>query len=341
MWRKIFLSLLSLLFITTLASCKDKAFFIPQNNVNVNYNNDLYGSWFSITEDTVYCVLTPGFSSHYCSVSADGLKRISTLLNSYRSTVRTFDNKIILCEEGEQINEQDSNYRIRLYDKKKNKEILSEKVVNAENIYFLGDKIYYLQKAHIESTGEFKAISLNKEKNHIATDVIAIGVINNAPAYIVRKQNTLVVYQCDVEKLESHELSRFDYNSDSEIEHVNFTNDKIIIGLNNDSGLELFCYDINSKSSKKYSYNGYLFDIVAHDKYAFMNINIDEDRQTNVVCRVELESGKSEEIVRFNNLISMFVTSDDDVYVSSLEESNDYIYRVSANGEKELVCSLK
>lgn len=328
--KKVISVVIVMVMLCLLCSCNNTQTYIKQDNINLNYNNISAGSGCWIGNDFIYSIENNLVFNLYVT-DIKGKHRIRTL--SYCYDAQVINDKLIYADDGISFGIEFFEYDLKA---EKTRKIAT---INAERIYtyYLVDDILYVEVGKDDSLiKDIVAITLKTGKQiTVAKNISACGVVNNQLNYISQKNSNCSIYKYDVKNDKSVLIGGF------ELKHMMYND--ILDGVNFNSQYIAFVYrDEKTSKSRIYVYNyekdtlkisdfpDVIYEFVSYDKFAFFKV---ESNSNEIVYRFNLSDNSIEKIVELPVYSSLFVGSDDEVYVSS-----DFGVRCySAYGEYEEV----
>ena len=332
---------LSVILCATFCSCTNKNVkYAKQGNISFNYNNivnSTYTHW--IDENGIYDVdIKLGTLSVF---DETGNHRIA-LQKAPNSRIQTYDGQIYFLNSTTK-HADDSEYSLVKYDMSAKEETVLVTFQAQEAFQWcIVENFLYVSVSRCDDLAEdLKAISLEtNEITSVANDVFGWGVVDGSVRYIVRSDNEYTAYTYDVCNQTSILIGQFEIelqNSDAYCWYwgINFTSDKIILAVCFSNNAMLLVYHVQTTALESCEFDSAFSALsIAYDKYIFIattqKVENDSDLQKNKVHRVCLEDFQMEEIGEFDGNVDLFVTSDDDVFVSS--SAFDEIYHCTSQG---------
>ena len=323
-----------------LCSCADSGiFYEPQDHISFNYNNISTGNTaYWIDTDAVYYQQHDLLFNVYM-IKEDGQRKLTSAagvgeLQVYNGKLYFLDlekdtEKFVLCE----------------YDVNagKKKEVVAFEAETVLGYYLLENRMYVVTRGNGELKENVKVVLLETNAvEDVASDTFACGVFDGKFAYVAATDGVYNAYQYDGLNNETTLIGSFEISlgvSETLCDAVSFTSDAILFAVNDEANMRsrLLVYNISDALLEEYAVNGYVNNAVAYNEYAFVSVTeklySDSNLQNNKVYRFCIESFEYSEIAELDGILSMFMTSDDDVYISST--AFEGIVHYSSGGEKE------
>jgi hypothetical protein len=344
--RKGIAVILALIIMMSLSACTRGVKYIPQENLNFNYNNiTADNSYFWLTNKEGYYSEAPFMTINYYSITNQGRRKITSASNGASAKVQAYDDQLLMLDF-----HNEDLYRLHSYDLDTGTHKILGYVENVHTFFKLYDRIFYLQEDYSgdELCQALYVCDLDGDtKKLILEDVFAAGVSNGKLVYLKRNQNEFAVYHYEDADGESRLLGRFACQVDEEKEYiesgVNFTTNQVILTVSGQTQSRLVCFDLRNGQVFEHMVEGLIWSAIAYENYAFLivleNPQLDTDEWVNLIVRVNLQDGAMDTISEIHGgLTDSFVASDDCVYVSNSLEGG--IYRIDADGSKSLVCTF-
>lgn len=317
-----------LITICLLCSCNKKQTFAKQDTINLNFNNISAGSGCWIGNDFMYSI-EHNFVFDLYVTDIKGKHRISTL--SYCYDAQIIDEKLFYVDDGLLSGFEFFEYDLNTEKTKKIATIKVERIYT----YYIVDDILYVEIGEDDSLiKDIVAITLETGKQiTVANNISACGVVNNQLNYISQKDSNCNIYKYDVENDDSVLIGEFNLDHiiyNGILDGVNFNSEYIAFAYRNEENTKssIYVYNYENDTLKSFDFKDRIYEFVSYDKFAFF---IGATNTNEIVYRFNLSNNSIEKIVELPTYGSLFVGSDDEVYVSS-----DFGVRCySADGEYE------
>lgn len=309
-----------------LCSCNDTQTYIKQDNINLNYNNISAGSgcWM---DNNYICSTEHNFAFDLYLTDDKGKVKIDTLSYSYDAHV--YNNKLYYFDD---IGLNSTKYEFTEYDlntqkRKRIATITNERVYN----YYVVDRYLYIEVGDNDSLiRDIVSISLDTNQQIIvAQNIFACGIVNGELNYITQKDLKYSVYKYNADNEKSVLIGKFELTHqiiDGGLSGVNFNSEYIAfdctVAENEKSRIYVYKYD---DALLSFDFDGVISEFVSYDKFAFFSVD-------GIIYRFSVNDNSTEIIVELSaDDVSLFVGSDDEVYVSSMEFNG--IRRYSVDGK--------
>lgn len=327
--KKILSVIIVIVMLCLLCSCGSTQRYITQDNISLNYNNISAGSgcWM----DNNYIRSTEHNFCFDLYLTDDAEKeRIDTL--SFYYDAHLYNNKLYYFDD---IGVGSTKYKFTEYDldtknRKNLATITSERVYN----YYVTDKHLFIEVGENDSLiRDVVAVSLDTDRQvTVAQNIYSSGIVNGELNYITQKDLKYCIYKYNADSENSELIGDFELQQ-------KIHND-ILSGANFNSEYVAFAYsDQETAKSKIYVYRydddtpvtcdleGVIGEFIAYDRFAFFSADGD-------LYRFCFNDNSTEKIAELStDDVSLFVGSDDEVYVSSMDF--ECIRRYSADGRYE------
>lgn len=342
--KRLIAILLVLCIVMNFTGCIKHAEYLPQDNINYNYNNiSADNSSFWITNEAIYYIDAPLYAINYYSVESDGRKKITTAESAAFAKILPNDNMLYMLDWVD-----NTVYRLHSYDTDTGVHTVLDYLTNVYTYFVAGQNLYYLQD---DSDGEsviqsFNVYSLQDGASScIAASVLTSGMIDDQPVYVVEQNTEISIYSYDDISGTSRLLDSFIYPlaEDERIGYnFNFTSNQFIFTVMSDEAPRLVCYNFEADQIAEFNADNHIYSVIAYENYAFMVVRISNETGNsnnweNAIFRISLQNGELEKIAEVGGMVDSFVASDDCVYINSTLDP-DNIYRYDIDGTKALIC---
>lgn len=322
-------------------ACMGDRMFVPQENVNYNYNNiSAENSGFWLTNDAVYYKDAPIWTLFYYSMTQSRRRSIACAGNAAFAKILEYEQTLYMLDWID-----DSEYRLHSYDLETGQRREIAQLNEVRTFFVLNEYVYYLCE---DFSGDrifpsFHACSLEDgSQRQIADAVLTAGVVDGSPVYVVQDDDRFSIWSYGVEKGASALLGDFEYQLGNHYlsDGFSFTSERFIFTAESDEADKLVCYDFMEDQVTEYPIGDWIYSAVAYEDYVFLVVCTeaetgDSDLWENVVYRLCLQDGSMEQVARLNGMVDTFVGADESVYVCTTLDW-DHIYRYDADGTKTL-----
>lgn len=335
--RRFVILLLALCLTLICAGCSNTKLYIPQENINLNYNNvSAENSAFWLIDDACYYAHAPLYGLSYYAATQDGTERLFSADNAAFAKIQAYDQVLYMLDWVD-----DSVYRLHTYDLETEEHtVLEKRLSDVLSFFVLNGAVFYIQEGS-ERTLWVRSPK-DGTKTQVAASVLSAGVMNGLPVYLVQENNKFRLYAYDLSSGISQHQGSFscDIGPDEYAEsYVNFAANCVLLTVSKDAHSRLICYDLATDQTSEYSVDGWVWSVIAYENYAFMvvvdDISAEADLWSSTLYRVSLTNGERENIAHLQGIVDTFVTSDECVYTVQSTDWNN-IYRIDLNGEKTL-----
>lgn len=321
---------------------EDVSFSINYNNISAGYSS------YWVADNKVYFTDCIGYLYPYYEITKKGKEKIAFVGGPSSHGIQTYGDKIYIYDV------YGNRVRIREYlasTKAKTSTIiankLSEEVGRILQCFVIEDCAYVL--THENSIKTLTKISLDtKAFEEICTDIISVGVMNNSVVYLTEKENIYNVFKYDPKTLSSTLIGEFfsDIYTSGLFVDGNYTSNNIVLF---DADYEynttkIVVYNLYDKSLKEINVEFVVDSMIAYENTAFCIFktefhNESSYKDKNVLYKMDIDSGTFEKLDDIEGMVDLFVTSDDDAFVSS--SSFDGLRHYKSNGEYTLAIKEK
>lgn len=325
--KKIISVIMIITVVFLLCSCKNTQTYIKQDNINLNYNNISAGSGCWLNNNFI-CLIKHNFGFDL-SIVDDKSKKIDTLSYSYEAHL--YNDKLYYFDTA---GLNSTKYKFIEYDlntqKKRNlATITAERVYD----YYVANEYLYIVVGKNDSLiKDVVSIALDTSKqNTIEQNIFACGIVNGELNYITKEDLKYSVYKYNTDNQKSELIGDFELNNkiyNDILLGVNFTSEYIAFAYcdNEITKSKIYVYQYDN-TLNEYDFNGTIIEFIAYDKFAFFSADGD-------VYRFDFDNKSAEKIAELSvDDISLFVGSDNEVYVASMDFNG--IRRYSIDGKYE------
>lgn len=335
--KRFVLLLLAVCLTLVCAGCAEPQVYVPQENVNLNYNNvSAENSNFWLTDEACYYAHAPLYGLHYYAATQEGTKLLLNADNAAFAKIQAYGRLLYLLDW---VN--GSDYRLHTYDPEtKEHTVLERRLTDVLSFFVVDGVVYYIQEGSQRSLWVRLEDGTNTQ---VAMSVLSAGVMDGKPVYLVQNEEKFLLYDYDLSSGLSRQLGSFiceiglDECAESQ---VSFTKDRVLLTVSKDAHSRLICHDLSTGQTEEYAVDGWLWSVIAYESHAFMvvvdDIDPEADHWNSTLYRVSLTDGKRETVAQLKGVVDTYVTSDDCVYIVQSTEHNR-IYRMDLSGEKSLV----
>lgn len=312
-----------------LCSCNSTQTYIKQNNISLNYNNISAGSgcWM---DNNFICSTEHNFAFDLYLTDDKGKVKIDTL--SYSYDAHLYNNKLYYFDD---IGLNSTKYEFTEYDLNTQKRksiatITNERVYN----YYVLDRYLYIEVGDNDSLiRDIVSISLDTNQQiTVAQNIFSSGIVNGELNYISQNDLKYSVCKYDSDNEKSVLIGEFELTHqivDGGLDGVNFNSEYIAfdctVAETEKSRIYVYKYDDDALLS--FDFNGAIHEFVSYDKFAFFSVD-------GIIYRFNFNNNSTEKVIELpTDYVSLFVGSDDEVYVSSTEFEG--IRRYSVDGKYE------
>jgi len=334
MSKRVICITLIFIFLFTLSSCNSKQTYVKQDTINLNYNNISAGSgcWMG---NNFICSTEHNFSFDLYVTNTKGKHKITTLSYSYDAHV--YNDKLFYCDDGIL-----SGFEFFEYDLATGK---SQKIatISAERIYeyYIVNDILYVEVGDDDTlVKDIVAILLDNGKRlTVAKNISVCGIVNNELNYIYQKDSKCSIYKYNADNEKSILIGEFKLKHkiySSILDGANFNSEYVAFVYRNEETAEskIYVYKYDDDTLINYDFKGMISEFISYDKFAFFKADGNtDDNPTEIIYRFNFNDSSTEKIIELPGYNSLFVGSDDDVYVSST--GFDGIRRYSVDGKYE------
>ncbi len=327
-----------LIVLTILLSSCSKNTFVPQQNINYNYNNLNTTANFWLTNEAVYYASSPFYMLYYYEQSAKGTKKIMDSDSAHYANIQEYDGILYMYDDT-----TEAKFRFHSYDLQTKEHKILVNLKGFGKYFVLQDHVYFMTCPNsLESAIQFDVFSLQTQQMEtVCTSIVAAGVVEDKPTYITNAGTQYTIYTYDPTIQESKMIGAFSYDTTDCSVVYNFTSDYIVLALSDDEDSKVLTYNLHSGETVEHTLSGFISTYIAYEDHAFF-ISL-TDKENSDLCRMNLLKGTVEKIDEIQNGSELFVTSDEDVYVDTylMQENCDEIYHYNINGTKELAFTFK
>lgn len=342
-------SVISLLLMSVclLTACSSKV-YVPQKNIQLNYNNLSAGSAsYWLENDRVFYLDSDGFESRYVMNTKKGqeilmeandlsvdyipMAYMQCYGNSFYYTVEQPDDDPMLCE-------------IYQYDCTTKTETFLTAVEQFSNFYVTEDYIY-IEKNQENFDGYRYVLDVYSletgETMQAIPDMYACGIRNNRPTYLVTTDDGFDILEWNPQTQKSKTIGTLALPITQNItiyETVNFTSEYMILeGYYSPSDtIQIYIYNFKTKELKTVETQLSVYNLIAFENRAFLTLT-DFDSTKTYLYSLELATGELNQLGRIHDDKSLFVTSDEEVYLCSDWEDSIVYYHIDGTKEDVLV----
>lgn len=326
---------LIIILLFTLCSCNNNQIYLRQDTINLNYNNISAGDGQWLDNDAM-CSTEHNFGFDLYVTDVKGKHKITSL--SYSYDVQVNNGKLFYCDDGIVSGMNFFEYDLATDKSKKIASIDVERIYE----YYVVDEILYVVTGEDDMlTKNIVCISLaNGKQTAVAHGVFAYGIVNGKLNYITKKGNKYSIYEYDAERKQKSLRGSAELATTIEDSYdVNFTSEYITFVSNDQTAKKtvIYTYKFEDKSLINYEFKDTIRQFVAYDKYAFLCAEgkDEESASTEIIYSFNINEQAVEKIVELNSGNFLFVGSDDEVYISSI--NFDGVRRYSLDGNWENV----
>ncbi len=326
-FKKIFCSLVCVILCLILCACSDNRTYIKQDEINFNYNNISAGSPSYWIEGDAFFYSQHNFVFDIYKMNDNGRQQIASSSNP-DVDFHVYDGKLYYDNTASFL---DDTYIIKSYDltTRKTSTVAKIKTERLCNYFIVGDIIFAETGYEENFQRDLQCVSLKTEETAmIAKNIVTCGIVNDKIRYVKQINDSYSVFEYDEVNNRSISLGTFNIklSANEEISpFANFTLDKVILTVD-DSRLLIF--NISDSTLKTCTPGQSVYSAVAYSDYLFFTDN-------NSLSRLCIDTLEIEKIAEFRDITNVFVTSDDDAYISIL--GKDEILHCTSDGVCETV----
>ena len=340
--KKLLVIMLAFILCISLAGCGKTVWYEPQDNININYNNcsskNIYRVWMS--DDTMYSLDTVLFSNRYYALSGKNVKEIPAIHNGYADLIQVYDNVAYLADYP-----VGYDHYLHAYDLDAGTDTELITVTNLDTYFVLGENLYYSSHGSY-ALSLFSYALADGTTTEISHSILSFGVINHKLAYVVQEDNTFSIFTYDSTEKESVPIGKFERDatySESVSDCVNFTSQYVVFVVENYQSdvTKLVVYHLESGEISEITIEDITYDITAYEEYVFVTTtdysSDDSNDWESFIYRICLKDGTKEQIGQLYGGLSIYVASDECVYVLP-DNEDEYVYRYDLDGSRTRVC---
>ena len=347
--KKIFSLICVLLAICLLTACT--TVYVPQENINLNYNNNSggYCPFWLENDYFVYSDADDNFKYKYFIKDQNQNKMISQKEADSMEKVQAYGNMIYYAvyEETDQ-GVLDTSY-IYQYNRITNTETYIASTHYFETFFVDGQYLYLV--ASQENFNEYHYITdvISLETREIITqipDIYVCGMRKGVFTYLKDTKDGFDIFEYHPQTEKTEKIADFPLPITKNITiHpvVNFTSNAIILDatLSQNEVSQILIYNFKEDSLKTIDPPYTVDTIVAYENHAFCSLTDYEDYKTYLYS-LNLDTFELLQLGRIGEDKSLFVTSDEDVYLCSNWDGIEIIhYNLDGTKEKVLINSSK
>jgi len=313
---------------------EDMSFSLNYNNISAGYSS------YWVANSRVYFSDNVGYLYPYYEITKEGKEKIAFVGGPSSHGIQTYGDKVYIYDiSGDKV-------RIREYlasTRTKTSTIIANKLSEGTGKIlqcFVIERYAYVL-THEDSVKTLIKISLDtKSFEEICSDIISVGVMNGSVVYLTEKENVYNVFKYDPETLSSTLIGEFysDIYTLGLFVDGNYTSNSIIL-FDTDyekNTSKILLYNLEDNTLKDFTVDFIVSSMIAYENNAFCVVTTefhDEDsgKDKNVLYKMDIDRGTFEKLDDIEGMVDLFVTSDDDVFVSSSSFNGLRHYR--GNGE--------
>ena len=327
--KRIISAITILIMICLLCSCNSTQRYIKQDNINLNYNNISAGTgcWM---DNNFICSTEYNLGFDLYLIDYTNKKKIDTLSYSYNANL--YNDKLYYFDNS---GLSDINYKFIEYDLKNKRKktiatIIAERIYN----YFVIDEYLYVEVGDNDSlVRDIVCVTLDtNQRINVAQNIFSCGIVNGQLNYITQNDLKYSIYKYIPDDEKSDLIGEFKLNHqmvDDGLEGVNFNSKYIAFAYSDyettESKICVYRYDKNTLTS--IDVGGAINEFISYDRFGFFSVG-------GSIYHLNFNDNSIERIVELpSDDVTLFVGSDDEVYVLSMEF--DGIRRYSVDGSYE------
>ena len=327
--KRIISAITILIMICLFCSCNSTQRYIKQDNINLNYNNISAGTgcWM---DNNFICSTEHNLGFDLYLIDYTNKKKIDTLSYSYNANL--YNDKLYYFDNS---GLSDINYKFIEYDLKNKRKktiatIIAERIYN----YFVIDEYLYVEVGDNDSLlRDIVCVTLDTNQQiNVAQNIFSCGIVNGQLNYITQNDLKYSIYKYIPDNEKSDLIGEFKLNHqmvDDGLEGVNFNSKYIAFAYSDyettESKICVYRYDKNTLTS--IDVGGAINEFISYDRFGFFSVG-------GSIYHLNFNDNSIERIVELpSDDVTLFVGSDDEVYVLSMEF--DGIRRYSVDGSYE------
>ena len=335
-------TLLCLFLAVTLLTACTKTVYKPQPNLSFNYNNLSAGDagyWL----DSDVMLYNELFENEYrvAMKTASQTFQLSKKDPWYFSTMQKHGNLVYYATDKDISNPESNLAQLNVYNLTSKSETLLLEVQSLIQFYVCEDKLYVVREQEYFDTYRYVAefydleslTPLGKMEN-----LYAFGVQGNRPLGIVTDTRQCKIMEWDFSLISSKEIGSFAITENQNTtlyDGVNTTEEYLIMytipTYQNIS--QILLYNLKTNTLDTVDVEGEIAEIIAYNNHAFFSAWGNEDDLNLYSLSIPQKAVKP--LGKIHEDKSLFVTSDEDVYLCSFSETDVVHYRL--DGTKESV----
>lgn len=327
--KRIISAITILIMICLFCSCNSTQRYIKQDNINLNYNNISAGTGCWMNNNFI-CSTEHNLGFDLYLIDYTNKKKIDTLSYSYNANL--YNDKLYYFDNS---GLSDINYKFIEYDLKNKRKktiatIIAERIYN----YFVIDEYLYVEVGDNDSLlRDIVCVTLDtNQRINVAQNIFSSGIVNGQLNYITQNDLKYSIYKYIPDDEKSDLIGEFKLNHqmvDDGLEGVNFNSKYIAFAYSDyetkESKICVYRYDKNTLTS--IDVGGAINEFISYDRFGFFSVG-------GSIYHLNFNDNSIERIVELpSDDVTLFVGSDDEVYVLSMEF--DGIRRYSVDGSYE------
>lgn len=301
-----------------------------QRGIEFNYNNISAYNDFWLTNESI-CFLEDSLFQNYFLVNENGKRRIASNQGYGFGIIQQYDKKIYMLDERNSIDERNSDYQLKCYDIESRKTTDMLTIRNCDNFLVLGENVVYLEYNWTASSRNLalKMFSVNSNRyDTIDNSVLSFGVIGNELFYVTEEENVISIFQYDMEKNSSVKCGEFflevaDVEDFRECVIVSYTSNYVMLSWsdyqNNTSIIWKFTFEENDVY--KTEFNGCITKFISYDKNSYFAMLDDSEESNTKIFKMTNDTSETLQIGQIAGDCSLFVGSDNGVYVLEYDKN--------------------
>lgn len=325
-------------------SCSaELATYKNQEKVNMNYNNITNRTQFWLTTDSI-CYSQEILGQIWFLTDKYSTEKIDEIVSC--NHVQRYGEKIYLLDSVSFVNERNSKYELKAYDVDSQKTEIVCSLENCENFLLLDEVIYYSENTWVDDIPELtlKKFSINSNEHAIiGSGLVSFGVIDDSLCYVVRDNNRIVIFKyneesgasvnCGEFSLEEIQMQDDDYFFLNNLK-VSYTPDYLYftwIDYENETST-ILSYSFEQNTLKNRKIEGYIDGFVSYDANSYFIVS-SEKSENSELYMLKNKTDEITEITEIQGEGSLFVGSDEGVYVLKHKDNNLVFYSNEGNAQ--------
>ncbi len=335
-------SLIAILLATVLLTACSTV-YVPQENINLNYNNLSAGSCsYWLENDSCYSFVETIEKNGYQEKTEVG-NTIFAETNPYGATsIQNYEDTVYYTvTQGEEIWDEFTNIDIYQYNKETQSNTFITSVSTLDKFFADANQIYVIYGQENFNGYRYIADVISLETKELITqipDIYTCGMRNGIFTYLKDTQDGFEIFEYYPNTNKSQKIASFTLPITQGIEiyqTVNFTSKILILEstLSETYASQILVYNFKNQELKTIDAPYSLEEIIAYENHAFCILG-DWEADKYYLYSLNLETCELLQLGRIGDDKSLFVTSDEDVYLCGWD---DEIVHYNLDGTKEQV----